>query len=310
MSAIVNQTEKLVGVEVSASSLKAVCLDNNKSLAHRHAVLLESGQETFAQIINFINELKNKFGNFERLGIAVPGLVHQQSKRVAYSTYIPEHEKIDFAGEIAAATNLEITIENDANAAAFGEFVLGAGRGSRDIFYITLGTGIGGALILDGTIWRGASGFAGEFGHIAIDSEGMKLEDVASSANIVRRTKSRFHQDHASSLNSLGEENIKLADVVQAAKNDDDFARMMLDRTGTFVGTAVASVINLLDIEKIVVGGEILQAEQIVLRAITQRAKELSFPPSFAATRIVEGELGEDAAAVGAALASAKTGNL
>ncbi|MEJ7862818.1 MAG: ROK family protein [Pyrinomonadaceae bacterium] len=306
MSEPVNQIEKLVGIEVSASSLKAVCLDKNRNLTNKHAVPLESGQETFAQIISFINELKNNFGNFERLGIAVPGLVHQQTKRVAFSTYIPEHETIDFAGEIGAATGVEITIENDANAAAFGEFMLGAGRGSRDIFYITLGTGIGGALILDGKIWRGVSGFAGEFGHIAINSDGMKLEDVASAANIVRRTKNRFHHDHASSLNNLREENITLGDVVRAAKNDDEFARMMLERTGTFVGTAVASVINLLNIEKIVVGGEILQAEQIVLDAIMQRAKELSFPPSFKLTQIKQGELSENAAALGAALVSAE----
>lgn len=306
MSEPVNQIEKLVGIEVSASSLKAVCLDKNRNLTNKHAVPLESGQETFARIISFINELKNNFGNFERLGIAVPGLVHKQTKRVAFSTYIPEHETIDFAGEIGMATGVEITIENDANAAAFGEFMLGAGRGSRDIFYITLGTGIGGALILDGKIWRGVSGFAGEFGHIAINSDGMKLEDVASAANIVRRTKNRFHHDHASSLNNLREENITLGDVVRAAKNDDEFARMMLERTGTFVGTAVASVINLLNIEKIVVGGEILQAERIVLDAIMQRAKELSFPPSFKLTQIKQGELSENAAALGAALVSAE----
>ena len=306
MSEPVNQIEKLVGIEVSASSLKAVCLDKNRNLTNKHAVPLESGQETFAQIISFINELKNNFGNFERLGIAVPGLVHQQTKRVAFSTYIPEHETIDFAGEIGMAIGVEITIENDANAAAFGEFMLGAGRGSRDIFYITLGTGIGGALILDGKIWRGVSGFAGEFGHIAINSDGMKLEDVASAANIVRRTKNRFHHDHASSLNNLREENITLGDVVRAAKNDDEFARMMLERTGTFVGTAVASVINLLNIEKIVVGGEILQAERIVLDAIMQRAKELSFPPSFKLTQIKQGELSGNAAALGAALVSAE----
>lgn len=306
MSETANQIEKLVGIEVSGSSLKAVCLDKNKTLTNKHDVLLDEGQEALGSIVNFIDELKSRFGNVERLGIAVPGLIHQQTRRVAFSTYIPEHETIDLAGEIATATNLKITIENDANAAAFGEFVLGAGRGSRDIFYVTLGTGIGGALILDGKIWRGASGFAGEFGHIAINSEGMKLEDVASAAGIVRRTRNRFHHDHASSLNNLREENIKLTDVVRAAKNDDDFARMMLQRTGTFVGTAVASVINLLNIEKIVVGGEILQAEHLVLDAIVQRARELSFPPSFEATQVVAGKLGEDAAAVGAALVSAQ----
>ncbi len=306
MSETANQIDGLVGIEVSGFSLKAVCLDDKKNLTGKHNFLLDGKQETFAQIISFINELKTRFGNFQRLGIAVPGLVHQKTRRVAFSTFIPEHEQIDLAGEINAATNLKIAIENDANAAALGEYVLGAGRGSQDIFFITLGTGVGGALILDGKIWRGASGFAGEFGHIAINSEGMKIEDVASSANIVRRTKSRFHQDHASSLNSLSEENIKLADVVRAAENNDDFARMMLERTGTFVGTAVASVINLLNIEKIVVGGEILQAENLVLDAIIQRAKQLSFAPSFEATRIVEGELGEDAAAFGAALVSAQ----
>ncbi len=166
--------------------------------------------------------------------------------------------------------------------------MLGAGRGSRNLFYITLGRGIGGALIFDGKIWRGAAGFAGEFGQIAVNSDGMRLEDVASSANIVRRTRSRFQQDSTSLLGNLDEEEIRLADVIGAAQNDDDFARLMLKRTGTYVGTAVAGVINLLNIEKIVVGGRIMEAANIVLDAIISRAKELSFAPSFEATEIVE----------------------
>jgi glucokinase len=174
------------------------------------------------------------------------------------------------------------------------------------MFYITLGTGIGGALIFDGKIWRGVAGFAGEFGQIAVNSDGMKLEDVASAANIVRRTRSRFHQDSTSSLNKLYEEEIRLADVISAAQKEDDFARLMLKRTGTYVGTAVAGVINLLNIEKIVVGGKIMQAASIVLDAIIYRARELSFPPSFEATQIVESELGENAAATGAALLSSE----
>jgi len=304
MSKSSNNTEKLVGVEVSDSGFNAVCLDENKTLIDAFKILIDKEQKTLSQLINFLNEAKARFGVFERIGIAVPGLVHQETKRIAFSTYIPEHEEIDFLSKIEASTNLRITVENDANAAAYGEFLLGAGRGSRDIFYVTLGTGIGGALIFDGKIWRGASGFAGEFGHIAINSDGMKLEDVASAGNIVRRTRNRFHQDHTSSLNRLPEEKIKLADVVQAAQKKDDFAQMMLGRTGAYVGTAIAGVINLLNIEKIVVGGEIMQARHLVLDAIIKRAKELSFPPSFESTQIVEGELGENAAAVGVALLS------
>jgi glucokinase len=256
------------------------------------------------QLIEFVLGLKSKFGDFQRIGIAIPGLIDSKTGRVAYSADIPEHSAIDLSGEVLSATGVSSVIENDANAAAYGEFKLGAGRDSSDMFYATLGDGVGGALILDGKIWRGASGFAGEFGYIAVNSDGMRLEDVASAANIVRRTRSRFHQDSTSVLNRLDEYDIRIADIVKAAENRDDFAQMMLQRTGVYVGTAIASVINLLNIETIVVGGDVMEARDVVLDAIIRRARELSFAPSFRSTRIVSGTLGPSAAAVGAAIIS------
>ncbi|CAN5252449.1 glucokinase [soil metagenome] len=304
MSESIANTEKLVGVEISNSALKAVCVNGSGVLTNDYKAAAVEKYGTLEQLVGFIDELKNQFGDFEKIGIAVPGLVHAQTKRIAFSTFSPEHEQIDFLTELETVTGLKITIENDANAAAYGEFMVGAGRGSQSMFYATLGTGIGGALIFDGKIWRGASGFAGEFGHLAIDSEGMKLEDVASSANLVRRTRNRFHQDQTSSLSKFEEQEIKLSDIVRAAQNRDDFARMMLERTGNYVGTALAGVINLLNVEKIVIGGEIMQAEHLVLDAIIRRAAKLAFTPSFKTTEIVEGELGETASAIGAALLS------
>ena len=180
--------------------------------------------------------------------------------------------------------------------------LFGAGRGSQNLFYVTLGSGIGGAFILDGKLWRGASGFAGEFGYIAVNSEGMRLEEVASSANIIRRTKTRFHQDPTSSLNEIGEESITIADVVREANNGDDFARLMLERTGNYVGMAIAGVINLLNIEKIIIGGEIMKAGDLVLEGIKKRARELSFSPNYSSTEIVQSKLGEQSAAVGVAM--------
>jgi glucokinase len=112
----------------------------------------------------------------------------------------------------------------------------------------------------------------------------------------------RFHQDHTSSLNEIGEESITIADVIREANNGDDFARLMLERTGTFVGMAIADVINLLNIEKIVVGGEIMQAGDLVLEGIKNRAREFSFSPNFRSTEIVQGKLGDKAAAIGAAM--------
>jgi glucokinase len=135
-----------------------------------------------------------------------------------------------------------------------------------------------------------------------MNSDGMRLEDVASADNIIRRTKIRFHQDHTSSLNRIGEESITIADVVREANNGDDFAQLMLERTGMYVGMAIAGVINLLNIEKIVVGGEIMQAGHYVLDALTRRARELSFEPSFESVEIVEGKLGDKAAAAGVAM--------
>lgn len=300
-------TEKLVGVEVSKSAFKAICFDQSGNLVDSLRYKIDRSNPTFPQLVNFLNETKRRFGAFERVGVAVPGLVHHETKRIAYSISIPEHETVDFLNELEAATALKITIENDANAAAYGEYKSGAGRGSRDLFYVTLGTGVGGALIFDGKIWRGASGFAGEFGQTAINSEGMKLEDVASNVNIVRRTRDRFHQDSTSSLGKLDEDEIRIAGIVREAVDGDDFARLMLDRTGIYVGTAIAGVINLLNIERVVISGQIMEAETIVLDSIVRRARELTFAPSFAATQIIGGKLGENAAAVGIALLAAES---
>lgn len=290
-----------VGIEVSVGSIRGVRHNANDSFQTETAPF-DSAAGTLPQLADFISSLREKFGSFDRVGIAVPGLIRSESGRVAYSAHIPEHSDIHLAEEIEKLTGVKAVVENDANAAAYGEFKLGAGRGVTNLFYATLGAGVGGALILDGKIWRGVSGFAGEFGYVAINSDGMRLEDVASAANIVRRTRTRFNRDSTSSLNKLDEEQISIHKIVEAAEKGDDFASLMLERTGSYVGTAIATVINLLNIEKVVIGGEIMHAGHLVLDAVIRRARELSFGPSFENADIAAGQLGEDAAAIGAAL--------
>lgn len=304
MSEASQSAEKSVGVEVTTSRFKAVCLDGGGNLTGAFEAPMVRGDDTAPQLVAFIKELLVKFGDFDGLGITVPGLINRETGRVAFSTYFPEHQDINLLEELEKVTKLKIYIENDANAAAFGEYMLGAGRGSRNMFYVTLGKGVGGAFIFDGRVWHGASGFAGEFGYLAIDADGTRLEEVASGTNIIRRTRSRFHQDSTSSLGKMPEAEITVADVVREARNGDDFAQLMLERTGMYVGTAIAGVINLLNIEKIVIGGEVMHAEHTVLDAIIARAREFSFKPSFEATQIVAGSLGDQATAVGVALLS------
>ena len=213
--------------------------------------------------------------------------------------------------ELMKATGLRFELENDANAAAYGELKAGAGRDARDLFYIGIGESIGGAIILDGKLWTGASGCAGEIGHITINTEGIEcacgntgcLETVASAPNIVRRARERLGRDSTSSLSRLAtEESITVADVAREATNGDDFSIMMIERTGRFIGAAVASIINLLSIERIVLGGGVMQAGDLILKPIIEEAGKRSFQPCFESTKIVAAELGADGVAIGAAL--------
>jgi glucokinase len=206
---------------------------------------------------------------------------------------------------------LRVELENDANAAAYGEYKIGAGRGSRDLFYITIGEGIGGAIIVDGKLWTGASGFAGEVGHITIDTEGSEcqcgntgcLETVASAPNIVRRANERLNRDSTSSLSKLAiNKNFTADDMAREAMEGDDFALMMIERTGKYIGTGVASVINLLNIERIVLGGGVMQAGDLILKPIIEEARKRAFQPCFEATEIVFAALGTDAATIGVAM--------
>lgn len=291
-----------VGIELGKSEMIAVCIEADGRVVGSQAALVSASEPSSKQIVEFASGLHATFGRFERLGLALPGLIDRESRRVSFSAHFPEHSEADLISEIEQASKLRVTVENDANAAAYGEYRLGAGRGAENIFYVTLGIGVGGCFIFGGKIWHGVRGFAGEFGYVPINSEGTRLEDVASSANLIRRTRNRFSQDSTSSLVEIDERNIKTSDIVSAAAADDDFAKLMLERTGTYVGTAIATVINLTNIERIIVGGEIARGQNVVIDAIVARARELSFAPSFASTTILEGELGQNAAASGVAL--------
>ena len=297
---------RVVGIEVTASELIGVCLTVDGMVIGSERAAISNPNESVAEVAGFAQQLKGKFAPVERIGVAVPGLIRRETSRVAYSARIPSHEGIDIAAKVQAATGLKTVLENDANSSAFAEYKLGAGRGSKHMFYATIGTGVGGAFIIDGRVWHGAAGFAGEFGYVAVNSEGMRLEEVAAGENIVRRTRARLHQDNTSSLNRVGEQSLTIDDILGAAAADDDFARLMFERTGNYIGTAVASVINLLNIETIVVGGPTMLAGNVLLNAIIRSARELSFSPSFESTLILAGELGERSAASGAALLSIK----
>lgn len=302
--------KNFIGINISGSTIRAALVDEDGRLIERRDATISS-ENIVPQLASITGDLKPALGIVTALGVAIPGLVNRQTDRVVDSRDLPSTMFEDLHGGLTRATGLRVEVENDANAAAYGEFKVGAGRGSRNLFYMMIGNGIGGAIILDGKLWTGASGFAGEVGHITIDAEGLEcvcgntgcLETVASAPSIVRRARERLNRDNTSSLSRLAlNKNFNAGDVAHEAREGDDFAAMMIERTGKYIGTGVASVINLLNIERIVLGGGVMDAGPLILNPIIQEVKRRAFQPCFEATSIVISELGLDAPSIGVAL--------
>lgn len=311
---MVDQNQNSIGVALSESEVRAAVVDNDGRIVERREEAI-SRDNLIEQIAAISRELSAKT-SIGAIGVAIPGLVNRQTDSVITSRFASTIGS-DFHAEFTRVTGLRVEIENDANAAAYGEFKVGAGSGSRDLFYMMIGEGIGGAIILDGRLWTGSSGYAGEVGHITIDTEGMEcicgntgcLETVASAPSIVRRARERLNRDGTSSLSRLGlKRNFTAEDVAHQANEGDDFALMMIERTGKYIGTGVASVINLLNIERIVLGGGVMDAGQLILNPIIQEAKRRAFLSCFEATEIVAAKLGPDAVPIGAALLARDAG--
>ena len=189
------------GIEIAGTTLRAVTISRDGAvMAQREAAY--QPDDLVPQIANLVSALR-ELGPIKSVGVGISGLVNRETDRVLIANGLPSAVQGDFHAELMKATGLRCELENDANAAAYGEFIAGAGRGARDIFYIGIGDSIGGALVLDGKLWVGASGCAGEVGHITINTEGIEcvcgntgcLETVASGPNIARRARERLDRD-------------------------------------------------------------------------------------------------------------------
>lgn len=298
-----------IGINVSGEHVRGALVDEQGSIIEGR--IGGVAKELIPQLAAMVEDLRTLPGSVAAIGVALPGLVNRQTDRVVSSRDLPSNMVEDIHGQLTRATGLRVEIENDANAAAYGEFKVGAGRGSHNMFYMMIGNGIGGAIIIDGKLFTGTSGFAGEVGHITIDTEGLQcvcgntgcLETVASAPSIVRRARERLYRDSTSSLSRLAlNKTFTAEDVAHQANEGDDFALMMIERTGKYIGTGVANVINLLNIERIVLGGGVMDAGSLILNPIIQEVKRRAFQPCFDATEIVAAKLGYDAAPIGAAM--------
>lgn len=307
-----------IGIDLGGTTLKGALVTSAGEMIHEIRIDTEqqSPEALFNQVVEAALTLRNDeraAGRVAAIGMGIPGLVNRKTNRVEVMPNLPALTDIDIPAELSRATALPVVLDNDANAAAYAELQAGAARGRRNVFFVTLGTGIGAGLIIDGHIYRGAAGFAGEFGHMTIDPEGIEcgcgnigcLETIASGPNIVRRTRERLYRDRTSSLSRLAvprDREFSAEDIARAAQQGDEMAQVMMERTGMFLGIAIAAVINLLNVDMVVMGGGVMEAGDLILKPTIKETRRRAFPPSFNSCDIVIAKLGPSAGMIGAAL--------
>ena len=207
-------------------------------------------------------------------GIGVPGRVLPREGRVVFSPNVAALNDCRLVDHLSLAVNWPLFLENDANLFALGEHWLGAGAGHDNMLGVTLGTGVGGGLILNGRLWSGPEGTSGEIGHMTVDPEGQKchcgsrgcLETMASAFWTVAWVKEQLAQGASSWLRELYEADpdaIEGQTLVVAALQSDPLARRAFDRVGRSLGQAIAAVVHLLGLTRVVIGGRFAGAWEV-----------------------------------------------
>src|SRR3990172_9479164 len=243
------------------------------------------------------------------LGIASPGAVDVDRGVVPNAPQLPGWQDVPLARIMAERIGVPAILENDASAAALGEHRFGAGRGSRHMLYITVSTGLGGGIIIDGELYRGKSGAAGELGHVIIDINGPPcgcgargcLEALASGTAIARMGERLAESGDSPVLARLrGREGPVTAEMMKRAADMGDAAsREAFREAGHYLGVALAGYVNVFDPEAIIVGGGCAQAGDLLMDQARVTMESLAMNQPLKGVRLVVRELGEFSGAMG-----------
>lgn len=310
----------IVGVDLGGTTTKIAFITMDGVIIYKWEIPTDNSNEgqniTFnlAKSINEkIIELKIHKDQLIGIGMGAPGPVDYESGIILNVVNLGWKDNYPLKDSLEEATLLSAAIDNDANCAALGEMWQGAGNGARDLVCVTLGTGVGGGVIANGNIIQGANGAAGEIGHITVIPFGGApcncgktgcLETVASATGIVRLAKEEVSKDGsqgelAERLHTSGK--ITAKDVFDTARNGDPLALKVLEEVSFHLGFTLASIANTLNPEKIVLGGGVSKAGDILLKAVHQNFEKFAFSSVKNSTKIAVATLGNDAGVLGAA---------
>jgi len=304
-----------IGVDLGGTSIKLGIVSDNGKLVKKISARTEAEKgpkKVISNIVSGINELteKSKY-KISGIGIGCPGVVTPGKGIVENPPNLPGWDKVNIGKIIAKEFDKPVFVDNDANAAAIGELTFGSGKNFKSFIMITLGTGVGGGIVIDKKIYHGDYGAAGEIGHISIDYNGPKcncgsygcIEAYAGNLYLRERVRSELKKHPDSKIWKLINNDLSKVsprNVQDAAESGDEFAKSVIDELGFQLGSAFASLCNVLDISVFIIGGGIAGFGKPLFNAIRKTISRRVLSPIRPRVRVLPAKLKNDAGIKGA----------
>jgi glucokinase len=305
----------IFAVDLGGTHLRAATVDACGKIHFRSKQNTPQGTDPYEivdALVHAVDVYKSDLGDepdrLKAISIVVPGTVNVERGTVVKAPNLPCLDTFPLAAALADKLGLPTILENDANAAAVGEMWQGAARGCRTIICVTLGTGVGGGIILDGELWRGVDGAAAEIGHMCVDPFGGVactcgsrgcLEVFASATAIVRMTREASPRYPDSMLHASG--NLTSESIFEAGLQGDELALEIFRRMGVYLGIGLANLINILNPEMIVIAGGVVNGWGLFEKHMSHEVEERAFPLLAARVKIERARCADDAGLLGAA---------
>jgi glucokinase len=314
-----NKQQSVLSVDLGGTkTIVAVVLTSGKIISRKYYLTLadEGTRAVLNKLSSAINrsiaQARLKNAELIGIGIAVAGILDTRKGIVTTSPNLPGWHNVQLRDVIAARSGLATYLINDASAAALGEHRFGAGRGFDNLLYLTVSTGIGGGIIINGELYSGADGCAGELGHMTIEADGPQcscgnfgcLEALASGWAIAKEAVTRINQGESSSITELVDgrlENITAEMVATAARRGDGLACDIVAKAANYLGIGLANLVNIFNPELIVIGGGLSKMGNMLLNPAEKVIKERAFRLPAQSVRVVRARLGSNAGIIGAA---------